>query len=661
MKRRSGSTIYHSCSFTSLQGAGFEELLYGITTRFSTLPAADAESYFEEAQRLICQSLGVDLSSLWQWSDSQQDMFTLTHLYSRPGGPAHPAGVNAVTSLPWIFNRLQSGELLVLSTENMPREAALDRDFRRFFGVTDTICIPFSGSDGQLVGTISFDALHKERTWSKEEINRLTLLAEVFGNALERKRTLALLRQSNRRLELAAESAGAGLWEFDVATGIYWATDKARELFGYAPGQIITRAQFEGSVVGDDLPAVQQTIKEAVANGKPFKAEYRIRTPDGRQRWICSKGKPHFAPDGTPAKLMGVSVDMTERKEMEERLQSQLVLVEQLKGRLEQENSYLKKELVRKHGAGQIIGESKAFRRVFTAARQVAPTDATVLLLGETGTGKGVLAQTIHRMSRRCKQPLVIVNCTTLPAELIESELFGREKGAFTGAHSTQLGRFELADKGTIFLDEIGDMPIQLQAKLLRILQDGELERLGNPHTIRINVRVIAATSRNLLECVRKGTFREDLFYRLNVFPITIPPLRDRKSDIPLFAEFFLRKYSNKLHREVHDIDQHSMQKLLEYPWPGNVRELEHLIERTLILHSGPTMFIGDQLSPAKPHPKLPASGQNLQSVERSHILSVLEQTGWKIQGDDGAAAMLGINPSTLRFKMKRLHIQRPA
>jgi transcriptional regulator with GAF, ATPase, and Fis domain len=297
---------------------------------------------------------------------------------------------------------------------------------------------------------------------------------------------------------------------------------------------------------------------------------------------------------------------------------------------------------------------------VFFRVEQVAPQDATVLLLGETGTGKGVIARTIHLRSSRKDRPMITVNCSALPANLIESELFGREKGAFTGSHERQMGRFELADNGSLFLDEIGEMPMDLQTKLLRVIQDGEFERLGSPKTIKVNVRIIASTNRKLEEEIRKGRFREDLFYRLNVFPITIPPLRQRKEDIPLLVDHFVAKFNKKTGKRVETVSKDTLNVLQEYDWPGNVRELESTIERAVITSRGAALQILDRfVNPLKAGEQEAQDGKGLAELERDHILQALEKTGWRIEGKKGAAAMLGLNPSTLRGRMRKDGIRR--
>lgn len=281
------------------------------------------------------------------------------------------------------------------------------------------------------------------------------------------------------------------------------------------------------------------------------------------------------------------------------------------------------------------------------------------MILGESGTGKELLARAVHNISNRSKRPLVKINCATLPANLIESELFGHEKGAFTGAMDRKIGRFELADGGTIFLDEIAELPFELQAKLLRVLQEGEFERLGNPRTMKVNVRVIAATNRNLEQAIEKKEFREDLFYRLNVFPIISPPLRERKEDIPLLVKHFCQKYEAKIGKKITNVPAKTMEALLEYDWPGNIRELENIIERALILSRDGMLEYGEWLPAAKANSKTKPAPQKLDDVERQHIIEVLNKTNWKVSGEKGAAKILGLNPTTLEARMKKMGIKR--
>ena len=359
-------------------------------------------------------------------------------------------------------------------------------------------------------------------------------------------------------------------------------------------------------------------------------------------------------------RLLGeLFVNAVERSRAELALREHLDEIERLKLQLEKENLYLREEIKTVQGFEKIVGKSDTLQYILFRVKQVAPTDATVLILGETGTGKGLVAHAIHELSARKDRPMITVNCAALPGNLIESELFGREKGAFTGAHAKQVGRFEVADGGTIFLDEIGEMPLELQAKLLRVLEEGEFERLGSPKTIKVNVRVIASTNRDLEAEVKNRRFREDLFYRLNVFPVSIPPLRMRAEDIPQLVSYFVDKYARKFGRKYETVPKSMMKALQEHPWPGNVRELEHVIERAVITSPGPVLRLVDRLErEAAGAGEEPLKG--LEAMERDHILKVLQKTGWKIDGEGGAASILGLHPSTLRSRIKKLGIKRP-
>ena len=333
---------------------------------------------------------------------------------------------------------------------------------------------------------------------------------------------------------------------------------------------------------------------------------------------------------------------------------------EALKARFEAEAVYLQEEIKSEHNFEEIIGQSAPVRQLLKQVEQVAPTDATVLIRGETGTGKELLARAVHDRSPRKSRPLVKVNCGSIPSGLVESELFGHEKGAFTGATQRRIGRFELAHGGTMFLDEVTELPVDTQVKLLRVLQEGEFERVGSSTTIKVDVRVIAATNRNLQDVVKSGAFRADLFYRLNVFPLEVPPLRERPQDIPLLVNFFLSKFAKSLGKEVRGVSQRSMESLSRYTWPGNIRELQNVIERAVVLAKGPVVQIDDSMLLADEAAEGPSYIDTLENHERNHILRALGETGWVIHGKKGAAEMLGINPSTLRSRMEKLGIRKP-
>ncbi len=348
------------------------------------------------------------------------------------------------------------------------------------------------------------------------------------------------------------------------------------------------------------------------------------------------------------------------RKRSEESLKSSLSEIEQLKEQLQAENVYLHEEIKLAHNFSEIVGGSDALKYMLFKVELVAPTDTAVLLLGETGTGKELAAHAIHDHSTRKDRPLVKVNCAALPSTLIESELFGHEKGAFTGAQARKVGRFELANGGTLFLDEIGEMPLDLQSRLLRVLQEGEFERLGSSQTIKVDVRVIAATNRDLKTEVESGHFREDLWYRLNVYPITLPSLRQRKEDIPLLVSFFADKFSKKIGRSIKSVAPATMKELQNYSWPGNVRELANVIERAMINSQGQVLVLSDKLEIAHENGSPSSRTISFEAMEREFILQRLEQTNWKVEGKDGAAQSLGLNSSTLRNRMNKLGIQRP-
>jgi transcriptional regulator with GAF, ATPase, and Fis domain len=332
--------------------------------------------------------------------------------------------------------------------------------------------------------------------------------------------------------------------------------------------------------------------------------------------------------------------------------------VERLKNRLQAENLYLREEIKLQHRFDEIIGESPQITALLRAVEQVAATDATVLIQGETGTGKELIARAIHHLSPRKAGALVKVNCGAMPANLIESELFGHEKGAYTGATVRRIGKFELADGGTIFLDEVGELPLEAQVKLLRVLQEHEFERVGGSRLMRTDVRVIAATNRDLADAVRKGSFRSDLLYRLHVFPLDMPPLRTRSTDIPLLVTHFLGLFAKKFAKRLDGVSQATMERLQRYAWPGNVRELENVIERAAILSNGPLLEIDESLAAVSGGE--PSASGTLEDVERAHIVQVLRDVSWVVEGKRGAAVRLGLHPNTLRSRMHKLGIQKP-
>ena len=635
----------------------FETLLSDLSAQFVSIPADQVDREIENAQRRICEDLDLDLSSLWQGSVGSANLITLTHFYRRVAGPQPPEQMMASEYFPWSSQQLMAGRVVVTpSTESVPAEAARDRETWRQFGIKTSLGFPLRAGGGPTFGVLSFNDMKGERTWSDALVQRLQLVAQVFANALARKGADEALRESEARLTLAAASANAGLWELDLETRRFWATDKARNLFGIPLDSELTLDSFFTFVHPEDRERIQQAVERVTLFGEDARVEYRSLQPDGSVRWMISRGRRHPSESSAkPARLMGVTIDITERKQMEEQLQARLLEIERLKQELELENIYLREETKHLFGHEEVVGQGDAMREVLAQVDQVARTDSTVLIVGETGTGKELIARAIHNLSRRKDRPLVTVNCASLPPSLIESELFGREKGAYTGAMTMMKGRFEFADGSTLFLDEIGEMPLEVQAKLLRVLEEGRFERLGSSRTVHVDVRILAASNRDLAHDAHAGKFRKDLYYRLNVFPIAIPPLRERSEDIPLLAWSFVREFGKKMGKRIESIPRRTMEVLRRYPWPGNVRELRNVIEHAMIISEGKTLGVRmPALAAEEPVPS-PA----LDEVERKHILSVLEKTRWRLAGEGGAAEQLGLKRTTLQARMKKLGIKR--
>jgi formate hydrogenlyase transcriptional activator len=640
---------------TELEGRlRFETLLADLSSRFINLPADQVDDNIEGAQRRICECLGLDLSTLWQWSDGASRFFTLTHLYRPLGGPPVPERLDAQEVFPWNLAKLQAGQVIVISSvEKLPPEAARDQETYRHYGVRSNLSFPLSAGGGPLIGTLSFNTMREEHPWPDTLVKRLQLVAQIFTNALARKRSDLALRESEARLSLAADSAGAGLWSLDPATGIFWVSDRARQMFEFPADRPFTLAGMLEVVHPEDRERIQEVVQQTLGSGETTRVDYRVVLPGGTVRWLSSRGHAQPAPAGKGERLMGVTLDITERKRDEEALLRSLAEIKELKDRLQAESDYLKAEIKVTESHGEIVGQGQAIKQVLHQVEQVAPTDSTVLISGETGTGKELIAQAIHRLSPRKHQLMVMVNCAALPGALVESELFGREKGAFTGALMRQAGRFELADRSTIFLDEVGELSPEVQAKLLRVLQSGEFERLGSSRTLQVNVRLIAATNRDLAQDVRKGRFREDLYYRLNVFPIRVPPLRERTEDIPMLVWAFVREFSTRMGKTITKVPRKTMEAFQAYPWPGNIRELRNVIERGVIVTAGDALKVA---APAESAQTTPVP-MTLAESEREHILAVLERTNWRIKGPNGAARKLDLNPSTLYTRMEKLGI----
>jgi PAS domain S-box-containing protein len=414
-------------------------------------------------------------------------------------------------------------------------------------------------------------------------------------------------------------------------------------------------------LAADDDPGAQRALAgiRSILDGSQttFAMDYPCHGP-AKKRWFSMR----VTPMGSKTGAVVMHTDVTERALEREKLERTLADVRQLKDQLKSESQILRAELKSEHDFEEIIGDSEPMMVTLHKVESVASTDSTVLILGETGTGKELLARAIHDRSKRRDRPLVKIDCTTLPSGLVESELFGHQKGAFTGAYESKAGRFELADGGTVFLDEVGELSIDVQAKLLRVIQEGEFQRLGSKRVQKTDIRLIAATNRDLRIEIREGRFRSDLYYRLGVFLIESPPLRDRREDIPLLVSYFVAKFSTSVGRRFDSVAQSSMDALMAYDWPGNVRELQNVIERSVVLCPAGTLHVrevfGDSAawSPASKR----SLKHDLQNVERSNILRALGDSGWKVKGEGNAASRLGLKPSTLQSRMKTLGITRP-
>ena len=464
------------------------------------------------------------------------------------------------------------------------------------------------------------------------------------------------LRESEVRFRTVVENAN----ETIVVTQdevVKYCNPKINELTGYTPEEVQSRG-FDNFIHPEDLEIAMREYQARLSGEQPT-ASYSIRiyTKEKQEKHVLINSAL-VEWDGKSATL-AMLTDITDRKLAEIELRGAYEEIEQLKNQLEAESAYLQEEIKSDHNFENIIGKSDTLKYVLHRVSEVASTDAPVLILGETGTGKELIARAVHDASSRNKHALVKINCANLPAALIESELFGHEKGAFTGADARRIGRFQLADKATLFLDEISEIPIDLQAKLLRVLQDGEFEPVGSSKTVKTDVRIIAATNRSLDEEVNDGRFRSDLLYRINVFPITVPPLRHRKEDIPLLVNWFVDKFNRKMGKGISSIPATLIKHLQSYDWPGNIRELENVIERAIITSKNSVLKLTEKLAANSSKPAV-KTNQTLAEVERDHLLKTVEATGWKIEGNNGAAQLLGLAPSTVRSRMKKLGIKRP-
>ena len=642
----------------------FQSLLAELSANFVRVPTDMIDQEMQESLRRIAENLDLDLIALGLLTADGQDFFS-RYQYAKPGMKPWLAS-SLMAESPLLTRTLLAGQPFIMQdVDTLPPECALDRESFLHYGIRADLVFPFIVGE-QLCGGIGF-ASSRPRQWPDNVVRGLGLIADVYANVLDRKRNLQALQWQEEQMRLAAESADIGLWVWNIQQDTIWATDRAHDIYGVPYDEKLNLQRFLACLHPEDHERVKEVIQEAFRVGSDFQEEYRVVHSDGSEYWICATSKCQLGDSGLPERMTGASLNITDIRRTQQELEhannelkTALEENRRLKDRFQQENIYLRHEIAERKGS-QIVNGSAAMRLILTQIRQVAPTPASVLIMGETGTGKELVATAIHEASPRKDRPMIRVNCAAIPAALIESELFGRAKGAYTGALSKQIGRFELADGSTLFLDEVTELPMDAQSKLLRVLQEKQIERLGSPKTINVDVRVIAATNRNLSQEVAEGRFREDLYYRLNVFPILVPPLRDRREDIPKLVDTFIQEFGKAMDKAIDGVAKTSLQMLCNYDWPGNIRELRNVIERAVILANGPILKIAlptDELATAMP-PK--SSQASLAEVERDHIVQVLEASGWRVRGLGGAAAILGLNPSTLESRMNKLGIRRPS
>ncbi len=509
---------------------------------------------------------------------------------------------------------------------------------------------PIMSHDGRVLGT--FGMFYREvREPGPTEIQLIDYASRIAGIAIEQKRAEERLRQDERELRQLIDFLPQHVLVLDTEGILLQANQMLLAYFGHTleemqgPG---TDERHKRDLHPDDLERARSERRSGLASGVPFEIEKRMRGKDGRYRWFLFRYNPLLDQQGRVARWFATATDIEDRKQTEQRVRN--------------ENFALREQIDRDSMFEEIVGSSEALRRVLAQVSKVAPTDSTVLILGETGTGKELIARAIHNRSKRSTRAFIRVNCAAIPASLIASELFGHEKGSFTGALQRRLGRFESADGGTLFLDEVGELPLETQVALLRVLQEREFERLGGSQTVSVDVRVLAATNRDLSATVTEGKFRQDLFYRLNVFPIRVPALRERVDDIPLLVEYLIERYSQKAGKKIRNISKDTLNLFQAYDWPGNIRELQNVIERAVILSEGDTFSVDEtwltRLAPKSAVASVPLVA-NLAGREKEMIENALREAAGYISGPTGAAVKLGIPRQTLESKIRKLGINR--
>ena len=663
-----GNALARRHAETQLQAQlAFETLLSDLSARFVNPSPAEIDAEIEGALAQIGAFFAADRVFLARFSSERKAGMDdgLTRGWVAPGVSTtdpHLQGRLFDESFPWVTARLREGRVFVLPIDEFPVEAAAERAYVRQAGIESSILVPLLVG-GAATGAVILDSFDRDRRWNRLLAQRLRILGEIIASALQRTHDMRELRDRDQLLRATLERALAGVALADPSGVLVQANPSFCRMLGYSESELAGRNLRE-ITLAEDLHLTERALDAIVARAPlaPQDAcayEKRYVHKDGRAVWAQVVVSDLRDASGELRYFVAVAIDVSARKAVEQDLTRALAEVQQLKERLEAENVLLREEIELHQSHEEITGDGPAISHLKANIERVAPTDSTVLILGETGTGKELVANALHRLSNRRGGPMIKVNCAALPETLIEAELFGREKGAYTGALTRQVGRFEVADGGTLFLDEIGELPLGLQSKLLRVLQDGSFERLGSAQVIRVDVRLIAATNRNLERAVAEGRFREDLFYRLNVFPVLVPPLRERTGDIPALVWTLIGECCERTGRSIRSVPSRDMTRLQAYEWSGNVRELRNAIERALILSEGPTLRID---APGQSPDALPqgAADESLEAIERAHIRAILGRTGWRIRGERGAAAILRLKPTTLEYRIKKLGLTRP-
>ena len=666
------------------QRVAFQTRLATISTDFATSPTNEVRRIIDQALVDLAADYGFDRASLWQLDG---DLAHAERMHEWVSAPEFRTQAQLFDSAdaPLAIERISSPDMRIplVIPEDLPESATSDRAYYENRGVKSALMFPIF-IEGRLRFVFGLAALRQQRDWSKRQRTELTLTMHTIATAWLRLTSMREVQE--RETDLARSQRVAGVGSFSVFSpdgppiteenAVVRLSAEASRLFAISPGEETLTLMFQ-RIHGEDRGRVYRERSKSVEDGSGLTLDYRLVRPDGEILRIEDRAEVDRDHNGQIVRVFGTLQDVTERTLAQEKLERAVREIGILKDRLQAENVALREEVRVAKGFEAIVGDSKPMRDALVAAQKVAPTGVTVLILGETGTGKELVARALHGQSERRDAPLISVNCAALSSDLIESELFGHEAGAFTGANKERRGRFELANSGTLFLDEIGDLPLDVQAKLLRVLQSGEFQRLGGTETLQVDVRVIAATNRNLARMVERNTFRADLYFRINNFPIELPALRERIEDIPVLANHFVVKHAGKLGKEIRSISAATIDYLLRQSWPGNVRELEGYVQRALISSGGPVLDYVESELDERSHvdtvgadlartsateqsgPEDDYAGDDLRAMQRRHIRDVLVSCNWVIGGENGAAAALGLPPSSLRSRMKKLGIER--